>query len=99
VRRASPARILFRTLQAAPFYYTLVPRDFERTVVSMQKELPAWLRPALLVVAILLIAFGALAWSNEARIQSATLFSFGLLLILQWHVLRTRPGRSNPKAS
>ncbi len=34
----------------------------------MQKELPAWLRPALLVVAILLIAFGALAWSNEARI-------------------------------
>ena len=65
----------------------------------MQKELPAWLRPALLVVAILLIAFGALAWSNEARIQSATLFSFGLLQILQWPVLRTRPGRSNTKAS
>lgn len=53
----------------------------------------------MLVVALLLIVFGALAWSNEHRIQSATLFSFSVLLLLQWHVLRAKPANKQLKGS
>lgn len=63
-------------------------------VVPMQKQLPKWIRPAMLAVAVVLIVLGALAWSNEYRIQSATLFSFGVLLALQWHMLRPRTAHS-----
>lgn len=57
----------------------------------MQKSsLPKWLHSAMLLVAVALIVFGVLAWSNEYRIQSMTLFSFGALLAYQWYALRSR---------
>lgn len=56
----------------------------------MQKPLPKWAHTLMIVLAVVLLLLGALAWSNEYRVQSATLFSFGTLLAVQWIFMRTR---------
>lgn len=50
-----------------------------------------WLHRTLIVAAVILLACGLLAWSFTYRVQSAGLFAFALLCIMQWAVSKPRP--------